>query len=210
MKESTSSDSFSDAMNNMLNEGDIPSFMKKIMGKEKSTSAKNGTESMATPEEVDAFVKEEEELINRCDNAVKELETGLEKKTLPFFVRPMAKQLISNLKSIRSKAESRLSELRNPEAKSGTSEMRSEIKSGKNSEAGEGKAEAGKATANEATTKKATETGSTGETAKEAQYSEKPKSGSSQSEDVMSEFMKTLKKNFTGDNNVCSWKEGNV
>ena len=35
MKESTSSDSFSDAMNNMLNEGDIPSFMKKIMGKEK-------------------------------------------------------------------------------------------------------------------------------------------------------------------------------
>lgn len=77
VKESTSSDSFSDAMNNMLNEGDIPSFMKKIMGKEKSTSAKNGAESMATPEEVDAFVKEEEELINRCDSAVKELETGL-------------------------------------------------------------------------------------------------------------------------------------
>lgn len=86
--------------------------------------------------------------------------------------------------------------------------MRSEIKSGENS-AGEGKPEASKAAASETTTKKAAETSNAGD-AKEAKYSEKPKSASSKPEDVMSEFMKTLKKNFTGDNNVCSWKEVNV
>lgn len=220
-KDSTSSQSFSDAMNNMLNEDGMPSFMKKIMEREKrAPKAERGSESIASPEEVDTFGKEEEELIHRCDEAMKELETGIEKKTLPFFVRPMAKQLITNLKSIRSKAESRLSELRSARPKPNASETQPEVNTVKTgaSEAGGAKPETNKTSAESSksdktsntvseATKKATETGKASEAKtdpKSGSASEKPKSGSSKPEDVMSEFMKTLKKNFGGDNNVCS------
>ena len=193
------------------------SFTKKTNGKETSQSTKSGTKS-ASPQEVDSLMKEEEELISRCDSALNELETGLEKKSLPFFVRPLAKQLITNLKSIRSKAENRLSELRNPEAKPNPSEVRTEVKSDKNAEIGEGKAKgestSGEATAkkvgaSEATAKKAGESGKTGEKVKEGESTERLNSGSSKPEDVMSEFMKSFK-NMTGKNNVCLWKENDL
>lgn len=93
--------------------------MKKSFGKEKGSDAVKGPEEMksfaeggeATKEEVSEFIKEEKTLISQCDSALSQLTNGLKDGSLPFFVRPVAKMLIENLKRIKGKAEGRLKEL---------------------------------------------------------------------------------------------------
>ena len=65
----------------------------------------------ASKEEINEFIKEEKTLISQCDSALNQLTTGLKDGSLPFFVRPVARMLIENLKRIKGKAQGRLTEL---------------------------------------------------------------------------------------------------
>lgn len=80
-----------------------------MKGPEEMKSFAEGGE--ATKEEVSEFIKEEKTLISQCDSALSQLTNGLKDGSLPFFVRPVAKMLIENLKRIKGKAEGRLKEL---------------------------------------------------------------------------------------------------
>ena len=79
-----------------------------MKGPEEMKSFAEGGE--ATKEEVSEFIKEEKTLISQCDSALSQLTNGLKDGSLPFFVRPVAKMLIENLKRIKGKAEGRLKE----------------------------------------------------------------------------------------------------
>ncbi|KAK8829111.1 hypothetical protein WA556_005668 [Blastocystis sp. ATCC 50177/Nand II] len=90
-------------------------FGKKGM-ESKSGSAEKTVKSFeeggqASKEEINEFIKEEKTLISQCDSALNQLTTGLKDGSLPFFVRPVARMLIENLKRIKGKAQGRLTEL---------------------------------------------------------------------------------------------------
>ena len=86
-----------------------------IVNKLFERSVKKGEQVKITKEEAQSFIKEEEELQKKCDESMQELTKGIEEKTLPFFVRPFARQLIKNLKGVKAKSEARVKEIHESE-----------------------------------------------------------------------------------------------
>ena len=91
----------------------------------------------ASKEEINEFIKEEKTLISQCDSALNQLTTGLKDGSLPFFVRPVARMLIENLKRIKGKAQGRLTELDQSLKEAGES-VKSEVKPAEGAKSAEG------------------------------------------------------------------------
>ena len=198
--------------------------MKKSFGKEKGPDAAKGPEKMksfaeggeATKEEVSEFIKEEKTLISQCDSALSQLSNGLKDGSLPFFVRPVAKMLIENLKRIKGKAEGRLKELDASLKEAGdvTKEGVSAEAAPKETFAKEASVKEAENTAKEGVPKEgvakeagegAKESPNGGKSAKEEPVPPKEEKKTPNKPESVADMKEWLKSAFNGDNPVCAF-----
>lgn len=181
--ENSTENSFDEAMNNMVNSENAPPFMKKWLDQQPQFKNKDGKIVDLTSEE------SMKEFISQCEQAIKDLEEGLEKKTVPFYMRGISKKLLNTVKMEKEQAEKMLeegfgkksSESVMKETESKVSEKGSEAVSKTETVVKEGEEAAGKET-----TKK--------ETKEKSEKSEKSEESSETKKDTTFENMEDVQK----------------
>ena len=181
--ENSTENSFDEAMSNMVNSENAPPFMKKWLDQQPQFKNKDGKIVDLTSEE------SMKEFISQCEQAIKDLEEGLEKKTVPFYMRGISKKLLNTVKMEKEQAEKMLeegfgkksSESVMKETESKVSEKGSEAVSKTETVVKEGEEAAGKET-----TKK--------ETKEKSEKSEKSEESSEAKKDTTFENMEDVQK----------------
>ena len=102
--ENFTENSSNEAMSNMANNENAPPFMKKWLDQQPQFKGKDGKVIDVTSEE------SMKEFISQCEQAIKDLEEGLEKKTVPFYMRGISKKLLNTVKMEKEQAEKMLEE----------------------------------------------------------------------------------------------------
>ena len=90
--ENFTENSSNEAMSNMANNENAPPFTKKWLDQQPQFKGKDGKVIDVTSEE------SMKEFISQCEQAIKDLEEGLEKKTVPFYMRGISKKLLNTVK----------------------------------------------------------------------------------------------------------------
>ena len=189
--ENSTENSFDEAMSNMVNSENAPPFMKKWLDQQPQFKNKDGKIVDLTSEE------SMKEFISQCEQAIKDLEEGLEKKTVPFYMRGISKKLLNTVKMEKEQAEKMLeegfgkkgSESVMKETESKVSEKGSEAVSKTETVIKEGEEATGKET-----TKKSEKSEETSETTKDTTFENM--------EDVQKAVKEKMTKIFSGEDPV--------
>ena len=194
--ENSTENSFDEAMNNMVNSENAPPFMKKWLDQQPQFKNKDGKIVDLTSEE------SMKEFISQCEQAIKDLEEGLEKKTVPFYMRGISKKLLNTVKMEKEQAEKMLeegfgkkgSESVMKETESKVSEKGSEAVSKTETVIKEGEEATGKETTKKSTQEKSEKSEETSETTKDTTFENM--------EDVQKAVKEKMTKIFSGEDPV--------
>lgn len=194
--ENFTENSSNEAMSNMANNENAPPFMKKWLDQQPQFKGKDGKVIDVTSEE------SMKEFISQCEQAIKDLEEGLEKKTVPFYMRGISKKLLNTVKMEKEQAEKMLeegfgkkgSESVMKETESKVSEKGSEAVSKTETVIKEGEEATGKETTKKSTQEKSEKSEETSETTKDTTFENM--------EDVQKAVKEKMTKIFSGEDPV--------